>query len=73
MNHSSDIIGELNDWLGRMGAEASLKKRGGETPDVDIELLRRAIVEIKALREKLGLRRTTQSIGAEDLNASNDE
>ncbi len=73
MNDSGDIIGELNDWLDRMGAEAGLKKRDGERRNVDIELLRRAIAEIKALREKLSLLRTTESIGAEELNASNDE
>ena len=73
MNHSSDIVGELDDWLGRMSDEAHLKERSGETPDADMDLVRRAISEINALREKLNLRRATRSIAAEELNASNDE
>ena len=73
MNHSTDIVGELDDWLGRMSDEARLKKRTGETPDADMDLVRRAISEINALREKLSLRQATRSIAAEDLNASNDE
>ena len=73
MNHRSDIVAELNDWLGRIGGEARLDRGSGETADIEIELVRRAIAEIKALREKLDLRRATRSIAAEDLNASNDE
>ena len=42
-------------------------------PVVDIDLIRRAIAEINAMRERLGERRATRSIAAEDLNASNDE
>ncbi len=73
MNHMSDIVGELDDWLGRMSTEALLGKRSRQMPDFDIELVRRAIAEINDLREKLGLRRGTRSIATEDLNASNDE
>ena len=73
MNFSSDIVRELGDWMGRMSADARLGKRNGETPDFEIELVRRTIAEIGALREKLGERRATRSIAAEELNASNDE
>ena len=73
MNYSSDIVRELGDWMGRMSADARLGKRNGETPDFEIELVRRTIAEIGALREKLGEQRATRSIAAEELNASNDE
>ena len=73
MNYSNDIVRELGDWMGRMSADARLGKRNGETPDFEIELVRRTIAEIGALREKLGERRATRSIAAEELNASNDE
>ena len=73
MNYMSDIVGELDDWLGRLCAEAPLGRRSDETPVYEVELIRRAIAEINGLREKLDLRRTTRSIAAEDLNASNDE
>jgi len=73
MNYSSDIVRELGDWLRRMSADARLGKRNGETPDFEIELVRRTIAEINTLHEKLGERRGTRSIAAEDLNASNDE
>ena len=67
-------VGELNDWLGRMSTEARVGKRSGETPDfeIEVELVQRAIAEINALRENLGVRRGTRSIAIEDLNASND-
>ena len=73
MNYSSEIVRELGDWLGRMSTDARLGKRNGETPDFEIELVRRTIAEISALREKLGQERATRSIAAEELNASNDE
>ncbi|HKN29489.1 MAG TPA: hypothetical protein VJY34_17035 [Roseiarcus sp.] len=73
MNYMSDIVGELDDWLGRMSTEFRLGKRSGDTPDFEIDLVRRAIGEINGLREKLDLRRGTRSIATEDLNASNDE
>ncbi len=73
MNYSSDIVWELGDWMGRMSADARFGKRSGETPNFEIELVRRTIAEINALREKLGERRGTRSIATEDLNASNDE
>jgi len=73
MSYMSDIVGELDDWLGRLSTEARLGKRCGETPVFEVELVRRAIAEINGLREKLDLRRATRSIAAEDLNASNDE
>jgi len=73
MDPSGDIVAELNDWLARMSGETGQGTRSGATPDAETELLRRAIAEIKGLREKLGLRRATRSIAAEDLNASNDE
>lgn len=73
MSYLSDIVGELDDWMGRMSTEVRLRKRSGEMPDFEIELVRRAIAEINGLREKLDLRRGTRSIATEDLNASNDE
>jgi hypothetical protein len=69
MNGAGDIVRELEDWL----AELRGRRRPGEAPDVEIDLVRRAVAEINALREKLGERRGTGSIAAEDLNASNDE
>jgi hypothetical protein len=65
----NDIVRELGVWLD----EASAHQRKGEKPGIDIDLVRRAIAEINTLRESLGSRRTTRSIGSEDLNASNDE
>ena len=73
MNYSSDIVRELADWLGRMSADARFGKRNVEPPDFEIELVRRTIAEINTLHERLGERRGTRSIAAEDLNASNDE
>lgn len=73
MNHASDIVGDLDDWLGRMSTDVRLGRRSGQTPNFEIELIRRSIAEINALREKLDLRRGTRSIALEDLNASNDE
>ncbi len=73
MNYMSDIVGELDDWMGRMSTEVLLGKRPGGKPDFEIALVQRAIAEIQDLREKLGLRRGTRSIATEDLNASNDE
>ena len=73
MNYSSDIVRELGDWLGRMSADVRFGKRNGETPDFEIQLVRRTIAEIDTLHEKLGERLGTWSIAAEDLNASNDE
>jgi hypothetical protein len=73
MNYMSDIVGELDDWLGRLSTEARLGRRSGQTPVYEVELIRRAIAEINGLRETLDLRRATRSIPAEDLNASNDE
>jgi hypothetical protein len=72
MNPSSDIVAELNDWLTRLSSEAQQGARSDAAPAAEVELVRCAIAEIKALRERLGLRRTTRSIPPEDLNASND-
>ena len=73
MSPSRDVVSELEAWIGRFSAEARLGKRSQELVAAEIDLLRRAIAEIRALREKLGERRATRSIAAEDLNASNDE
>jgi len=62
----NDIVGDLDDWLERLGTS------GGAARD-EIDLVRRAIAEINALREKLGERQATETIATEDLNASNDE
>jgi hypothetical protein len=66
MIDSNDVVGELEEWLARHA-------RGSQAAEVEIDLVRRAIAEIKGLRERLGLRRGTRSIAPEDLNASNDE
>lgn len=68
----NDIVGDLKDWLVRLGpgvagARGPLNSREG------IDLVRRAIAEINALRERLGERCATETIATEDLNASNDE
>ena len=73
LSPSRDVVGELDAWIGRFSAEARLGKRPPELVAAEIDLLRRAIAEIRALRERLGERRATRSIAAEELNASNDE
>ncbi len=73
MNGGRDIVRELEDWLAELGGDARARRGSGAAPDVEIDLVRRAIAEIKALRERLGERWATRSIAAEDLNASNDE
>ena len=73
MNGGRDIVRELEDWLAELGGDARARRRPGHAPVVDIDLIRRAIAEINAMRERLGERRATRSIAAEDLNASNDE
>jgi len=73
MSPPQDLVSELESWMGRLGVEARLGKRRDERIEAETDLLRRAAAEIRALREKLGERRATRSIAAEDLNASNDE
>ena len=73
MSPSRDVVGELDAWIGRFSAEAGLGKRPPELVAAEINLLRRAIAEIRAFREGLGERRATRSIAAKELNASNDE
>jgi hypothetical protein len=68
-----DIVRELEDWLAELSGDARFRRRPGEAPDVETDLVRRAIAEINGLRERLNERRGTLSIAAEDLNASNDE
>jgi hypothetical protein len=69
VTQGNDTVRDLEAWL----EEASARYRRGEKPEIEIELIRRAIAEINSLRETLGSRRSTRSIAAEDLNASNDE
>ena len=66
------IIGDLEDWLGRLG-DRRAEPRDAKTLREEIDLVRRAIAEINRLREKLGERCATETIATEDLNASNDE
>jgi hypothetical protein len=73
MIHSNDVVRELEDWLAQRVRDARLPRRSDERPEIDIDLVRRAVDEINALRERLGMRRGTRSIAMEDLNASNDE
>ena len=70
MKDKDDIVGDLEEWLARRGID---KGRGERAARADISLVRRAIAEINRLREKLGERCATETIAAEDLNASNDE
>ncbi len=70
MNDSGDIVHALEDWLARRGVD---QRPGKDQARADVELIRRAIAQINALREKLGERLATGSIASEDLNASNDE
>ncbi|MBV8105321.1 MAG: hypothetical protein JO223_12005 [Hyphomicrobiales bacterium] len=69
MTQRNDTVRDLEVWL----EEASARYRRGEKPEIEIELVRRAIAEINGLCETLGSRRATRSIATEDLNASNDE
>lgn len=73
MIHSNDVARELEDWLAQQVGDAKLPRRSDARPEIEIELVRRAVDEINALRERLGMRRGTRSIAPEDLNASNDE
>jgi hypothetical protein len=68
VTQSSDIVRDLGAWLDDVSA-----CQRGQKPEIDVSLVRRAIAEINTLRETLGSRRSTRSIAAEDLNASNDE
>jgi hypothetical protein len=73
MIHTNDVAQELEDWLAQRARDARLRKRSDERPEIEVDLVRRAIAEITALRERLGMRQATRSIAPEDLNASNDE
>lgn len=73
MSPPQDLVSELESWIGRLSAEARTGKRPRDMIAAETDLLQRAAAEIRALREKLGERRATRSIPAEDLNASNDE
>jgi hypothetical protein len=64
MSPAKDIVHDLESWL----TSADPHSR-----EAEVALIRRAIGEINALREKLGERSAKESIGAEALNASNDE
>ena len=70
MNDSSDIVHALEDWLAQRGVD---QRPGKDRESADVDMIRRAIAEINALREKLRQRLATDSIAGEDLNASNDE
>ena len=73
MSPTHDLVSELEAWIGRASGQTRLGERSGETAAREIDLLERAVAEIRALREKLGERRATETIATEDLNASNDE
>ena len=64
MSEQSDIVGDLQAWM--TGADP-------HTRQAEVALIRRAIDEINALREKLGERQTKDAIESDALNASNDE
>ena len=70
MTQSNDIAHELGLWLD----EASARQRKGEKPGIDVDLVRWLRGrDQRPTRDPQGSRRTTRSIGTEDLNASNDE
>jgi len=71
--NTSDIVDELEDWIARRAASGGDATRDAGTAREEIDLIRRAIAEINALREGLGERCATETIATEDLNASNDE
>ena len=64
MRDANDIVHDLESWL--TGADPHSRS-------ADVALIRRAIDEINALREKVGERSATQAIGSDALNASNDK
>ncbi len=64
MSEQSDIVGDLAAWM--TGADSHTRR-------AEVALIRRAIDEINALREKVGERQTRDSIESGALNASNDE
>ena len=64
MSEQSDIVGDLEAWMS--GADPHTRR-------AEVALIRRAIDEINALREKVGERQTRDSIESDALNASNDE
>jgi hypothetical protein len=66
MSRTSDIVSDLKTWLSR-------RPTGGQSSDPPVDLVRRAIEEIEALRAKLGDPPGNRTIASEDLNASNDE
>jgi hypothetical protein len=43
-----DILEELREWLAQLVSDKS--KRAGELPDIEINLVKRAIQEIERLR-----------------------
>ena len=59
MNEPGDIVHALEDWLAQRGVD---QRPGKDRGSPDVELIRRAIAEINALREKLGERLATGSI-----------
>ena len=64
MSEPNDIVRDLEAWL--TGADP-------HTRQAEVTLIRQAIGEIHALREKLGERQAKDSIESDALNASNDE
>jgi hypothetical protein len=53
MTQHSDIADDLGVWLAQMVKDAPDRRRAGELPQIEIELVQRAIVEINRLREQL--------------------
>ena len=64
MNSTKDVVHDLESWL--TGADPHSRA-------AEVALIRRAIDEINALREKLGERSAKDAIDTDALNASNDE
>jgi hypothetical protein len=50
MAMDGDILAELKHWLGRLIEERQHRETSGELPDIEIDLVNRAINEIEELR-----------------------
>lgn len=45
-----DILEDLKSWLAQLVKDAPHRRGGGELPEIEIDLVRRAIREIERLR-----------------------
>ena len=74
MTMANDILADLERWRGHLRTAKSAGPPEGEMPGFELQLLTRAIEEIRGLREREGAGHPEPaSIANEELNASNDE